>query len=123
MAEKDDNQSNRWTWAFFAVALAVLVLALTPTASRTATTGWDKTNHLLAFVVLAWLGLKAYPRRVAAALIGLFAYGGLIEILQIFIPNRSADWTDLVANGLGLLLGWLLSWLLAGMLNRRDGGG
>ncbi|MCA1764868.1 MAG: VanZ family protein [Desulfobulbaceae bacterium] len=106
MGKNDNNPFTRWAWAFFAAALAVLALALTPTASRIATTGWNKTNHLLAFAVLAWLGLKAYPRHAAAVLIGLFAYGALVEILQIFIPSRAADWTDLIANILGLLLGW-----------------
>lgn len=106
MGKKDNSPSTRWVWVFFSAALAVLALALTPTASRIATTGWNKTNHLLAFAVLAWLGLKAYPRHAAAVLIGLFAYGALVEILQVFIPSRAADWTDLIANILGLLLGW-----------------
>ncbi len=106
MGKNDNSPSTRWTWAFFIAALAVLVLALTPTASRIATTGWNKTNHLLAFGVLAWLGLKAYPRHAAAVLVGLFAYGAMVEIMQIFIPSRAADGTDLIANILGLMLGW-----------------
>ncbi len=39
-------------------------------------------------------------------LAGLLAYGALIEVLQSFTPNRSADWRDLVADAVGLALGW-----------------
>lgn len=70
-------------------------------------TGWDKTNHLLAFTVLAWLGCESFPQRTPSLLFGLLAYGALIEILQSFTPYRIAEWHDLLADGLGLLLGWL----------------
>ena len=50
------NRAALWIWAFGSVVLVVLVLALMPTVPHLPTTGWDKTNHLLAFAVLAWLG-------------------------------------------------------------------
>src|SRR5674476_148376 len=95
-----------WRWSFFDCALAVLVLALMPSPPPMITTGWDKSNHLLAFAVMAWLGCKAFPQRVVFTLLGLLAYGALIEILQSFTPTRSAEWLDLFADGLGILLGW-----------------
>lgn len=84
---------------------AVMVLSLMPTAVQLPSTGWDKSNHLLAFVVLGWLGMLAFPGRPMAVLLGLLAYGGLIEVLQSFTPSRFAEWGDLLADGLGLLLG------------------
>lgn len=83
------------------------------------TTGWDKANHLLAFAVLAWLGSHAYPQRLASVLSGLLAYGALIEILQSFTTFRSADWHDLLADGLGLLP----VWLFMRMQQRKEGAG
>lgn len=104
---KKSNRTALWKWAFGSVALVVLVLALMPPVPHMPTTGWDKANHLLAFAVLAWLGSHAYPQRLALVLSGLLAYGALIEILQSFTTYRSTDWHDLLADGLGLVLGWL----------------
>ena len=100
-----------WMGAFVACVLAVLVLALVPSPPPVFTTGWDKSNHLLAFAVMAWLGCKAFPQRVAIVLLSLLAYGALIEILQSFTPTRSAEWLDLLADGLGILAGWGVAWI------------
>ena len=86
--------------------LAVLVLALMPTNVPIPSTGWDKANHLLAFSVMALLGMRAFPGRKTAVFAGLLAYGILIEVLQSFTPSRSADWHDVVADAAGLALGW-----------------
>jgi VanZ family protein len=104
--------SYLWSWAFAGCALAVLVLALMPAPPPVLSTGWDKSNHLLAFAVQAWLGSQAYPQRRPAVLLGLLTFGGLIEVLQSFTPTRDADWMDLMADGLGILIGWLLWRLL-----------
>ena len=106
---KQGNRTALWIWAFGSVALVVLVLALMSPVPHMPTTGWDKANHLLAFAVLAWLGCCAYTQRLALVLSGLLAYGALIEILQSFTSYRFADWHDLSADGLGLVLGWLLT--------------
>ena len=102
-----------WLWAFIACALAVSVLALVPSPPPMITTGWDKSNHILAFGVMTCLGCKAFPQRLAMVLPGLLAYGVLIEIMQSFTPNRSAERLDLFADWLGILLGWMLIRFLA----------
>ncbi|MBG6076385.1 VanZ family protein [Polaromonas sp. CG_9.11] len=95
-----------WRLSFGICVLAVLVLALMPMDVPVPNTGWDKSNHLLAFSVMALLGRRAYPGRTLTVLAGLLAYGALIEVLQSFTPSRSADWHDLVADAVGLALGW-----------------
>ena len=112
--------SSRWILAFLACALAVLVLALMPSPPETITTGWDKSNHLLAFSVLTGLGYKAFPRKLALVMVGLLAYGGLIEILQSLTPTRSAEWLDLLADGIGILLGWALIRMLGKLESDPD---
>jgi VanZ family protein len=93
-------------WAFALCLLAILALALMPVPDYLPSTGWDKANHALAFAVLAMLGCWSYPGRAAAVLLGLFAYGGLIELLQALVPYRTAESLDLLADGVGLLVGW-----------------
>lgn len=110
-----------WRLAFGLCVLAVLVLALMPTNVPMPSTGWDKSNHLLAFSVMALLGRRAYPGRTMALLAGLLAYGALIEVLQSFTPNRSADWQDLVADAVGLALGWGAGRLAQAMRRLRAG--
>src|SRR5438132_12906328 len=95
---------RRWIFLFWSCALAVLVLSLLPPSVQVPSTGWDKSNHLLAFAILAVLGLRAYPGRSGTVLAALLAYGGLIEVLQSLTSYRSADWQDLIADALGLAL-------------------
>jgi VanZ family protein len=94
--------------AFWNCAALVLALALVPAQMPLPSTGWDKTNHLLAFGALAVLGLRSYPDRPAVLLLSLLAYGALIEGLQSFTPDRFPEWGDLFADGVGLALGYLL---------------
>jgi VanZ family protein len=94
-----------WRLALAGAMLVVGALSLLPLGPDMPSTGWDKTNHLLAFAVLALLGCLAWPGRIGAALLALMVYGGLIEVLQSFTGYRSAEWADWLADGLGLLLG------------------
>ena len=94
-------------WAFAACLAVVMVLALMPVGPMPSI-GWDKANHALAFAVLAMLGRTAYPQQGARIWLGLLAYGGLIELLQGLTDYRSADWLDVVADGVGLFIGWQL---------------
>ena len=99
-------------------AVAVLVLALISVPPPMITTGWDKSNHLLAFGVMTWLGCKAFPQRGVQLLLGLLAYGVVIEILQSYTPNRSGELLDLLADCFGIALGWLLSWKIMGRMEK-----
>ncbi|WP_374086357.1 VanZ family protein [Methylomicrobium lacus] len=103
--------TGRWRFIFWTSLIAILFLALMPAGPEMPTTGWDKLNHLLAFAVLAVLGRRGYPGRKPAVFIGLLFYAGLIEVLQSFTPYRFAEWADLFADGLGLIIGWGLDGL------------
>ncbi len=114
---------NVWCTVFACALAGVLILSLWPLDQPPpVNTGWDKTDHLLAYLVLALLGLQAFgclpeaaylrfpflslPGR--AVLLGLLAFGGAVELLQGLTETRHASWQDMLANGLGILLGWLL---------------
>lgn len=102
---------NRWLFLFWATVLAVLILSLVPTVPELPSTGGDKTNHLLAFFALFVLGRKSYAK-TGLLILGLILYGGLIEILQSLTTYRLAEWADLLADVMGLLLGMCLRMLI-----------
>lgn len=98
-----------WRMLLALALLAILVLSLMPPSSGLPTTGWDKSNHMLGFGTLGFLGIRSWPGRAVVVLTALLAYGGLIEILQSLTPYRSAEWADLLADGLGLAIGLLVA--------------
>lgn len=98
-----------WRLTLALLLCAVTWLALAPAPPRLLSTGWDKLNHGLAFSTLALaaaMGFAAAWWRIGAALL---AYGGLIELLQAFLPPREADLADLMTDGLGIAVGLLLA--------------
>jgi hypothetical protein len=77
--------------------------------------GGDWVGHFVLYGILAWLSVRAFPRRVtilgrsfplAAFFVILLA--ALEELSQFWFPLRSADWRDLAFGVLGITLG---SWL------------
>lgn len=95
-----------WLAAFWLAAAAIGVLSLLPPAPLP-TTGWDKANHALGFLVLGLLGLACWPHRPLRVLAALLAYGGAIELAQGASGLRMAEWGDWVADGVGLALAFL----------------
>jgi VanZ family protein len=87
-----------------------------------ATAGGDKIFHGLVFAVLGGLLRRAAPAAGPGSLLvlgGGIAYGAFTEVGQAFVPGRSADSLDLLADVLGLLLGWTLAALAASRLATR----
>ncbi|WP_057300816.1 VanZ family protein [Pelomonas sp. Root1217] len=115
---------RRALWrALLAVMLIVITcLALSPAPPKTITTGWDKSNHALAFAALAFSGVWALwqrPRQWIWLAMTLVGYGIAIEIAQSFLPPREADWHDVVADSVGIALGLLAAWPITASAARR----
>ena len=75
----------------------------------------DKQQHFLAYLGLALLPpLAFYGRRsswfIAASML-LLGIG--LEFAQRLTPDRTFDYEDMKADGLGVLAGMLLSWLFS----------
>ncbi len=71
----------------------------------------DKLQHIAAFLCLsicAALSLPQGPARLGKAGLAMLAFGVLIEIVQFYVPERSADWQDVLADGVGIVAGLLL---------------
>lgn len=92
---------------FWAVCLVFGFLCLIPVSILVSGffDWWDKAQHSLAFFCLSILGILAYQKSVFRIAIGLFFYGGLIEILQWMSGWRSGDLVDWLADCIGIAIG------------------
>lgn len=110
--------ARRPLWRGLLALLLVVItwLALSPVPPSTVDTGWDKLNHLLAFAALAFVcvwALWRQPRQWLLLSAVLLAYGGAIEIAQGLLPPRQPDGLDMLADGVGVLLGLVAAWWVA----------
>lgn len=106
---------------FWAAALFALVMASLPKPPSIPGEPGDKIQHMLAFATLAILGSFAYPRlALGKLLIGLTAFGALIEIIQL-IPSlhRDSELADLLADIAAALAALVLVHLLRRRRNAR----
>ncbi|RMG21415.1 MAG: hypothetical protein D6729_00770 [Deltaproteobacteria bacterium] len=92
--------------------------------------GSDKVLHFLAYGILAALWMRAlWPVALGTAAGGALAavcvavaFGALDEWHQSFVPARSADVLDLVADAAGAAAGAFAWWLLRRSEVARQGG-
>lgn len=117
-------------WQALSAALLLLVLAgtLMPAIwfwpDRVKVLGWldnlDKWAHLLTFAFLAVWFTGLYNRhaywRIAAGLVG---FGVLIEVCQRSVGYRSAEWLDLGADVVGIMVGLAIGLAGAGGWSQR----
>jgi VanZ family protein len=98
----------------------------TPEVPRVSALPVDKILHFLAFGGMQVLALRAVrwerpvlalSRQIAVAAVISIAAGGLLEIYQAFLPHRTAELFDFVADSLGVALSSLL---LAVAFGRRS---
>ena len=104
--------SRRWRVLLVVLVVVISYLAIIPAPPREIDTGWDKLNHVMAFTALALTGRFAFPGslgRWASLVLALLAFGGLIEVVQYFIPGRDSEWNDLAADSVGIAAGALLA--------------
>ena len=78
---------------------------------------------MLAFAGLALCATLGWrtPRWLRLTLLAaLLAFGGLIELLQRYVPNRTAEWGDLGADAIGIAIGVLVASLLLRLARARS---
>jgi len=107
----------RWRWLAPAMGYAALIFFLSSLSNPfpfkpTGLLAWDKLHHFVEYAalgaLLAWglarAGLALSSAVVWAAVLGS-AYGLTDEVHQAFVPNRSADPRDWLADTAGALAG------------------
>lgn len=102
--------SRYWLAVGFVLLALGLASALSPLSSRIPVTLNDKLLHAGGFLFfMLWFGGIYHARRLPYVVVALSAYGLLIELLQSFTPTRQAEFLDLIADVLGVLLGWAVT--------------
>ncbi len=103
---------------FLITIIAIEYLATATMGVESVTLGWDKLNHLFAFIVLyllfsfAFRDLSIYTKALL-----LFVFGLQIEIVQSFLPPREFSSLDVVADMAGIFVGMVLYPSIARWLN------
>ena len=100
--------------------------SLTPIPVKTEIiSGWDKAIHLILYIPLGYL--LSFSKISSLFLLNFSIpfslgtlYGGVLELLQNYIPGRSASFYDALANSLGVGIGLILG--QAGGLVKKKGG-
>ncbi len=102
-------------WAAFIFVLCATPGQFIPSASWLELLSFDKLVHAGVFFVLAALftiyalNRESGRRLCFVFLIVCILYGLLLEVMQATVfSNRSADWMDMIANGLGSIAGALV---------------
>jgi len=106
-------------WPFFSIATVIFWLSVIKTPGLKFYDNWfwdniDKVGHAIAYAALFFSGacsLRNFSDKklltfssLRNLILGCFLYGFLIEILQHFLPHRSFDPFDMLANATGIIL-------------------
>lgn len=98
-------------WAWLAGMGTVALFSLSPNLGPPEGFGMDKIVHCAGYMVLALQTQPVFSKRRAAliAALAMIPFGIAMEIGQDFVPGRSADSFDALANSAGALMGIALS--------------
>jgi len=99
-------------WISIGLSLVLLVILLSLTSLPMPSVNYgDKAGHVLAyFVLMGWFAqIYHAPQSRFYYMIGFLLLGGLLEILQGLSGTRFAEWSDMLANTIGVLLAWQLT--------------
>lgn len=68
---------------------------------------WDKLQHAISYAAIAALGGAGFGAARARLFIalGLITLGAVLEVAQIYVPGRSGEFGDGVANAIGVVAG------------------
>ena len=122
-----DLRSPRWLWGPVVLQMALIFAASSiPNLQHLPGGMSDKGGHSIGYAMLAGVLLRAlaggrvrgvtWTRGVVAIVVATL-YGVTDEFHQLFVPGRSADRYDVLADCLGASLGVALGWL-AGAVHR-----
>lgn len=124
--------SRLWLWGPVALQMALIfILSSIPNLGPLPGHISDKTGHGIGYALLALVLLRALARgriagvtwrRAVLAIVFATAYGVTDEFHQSFIPGRTSDVQDVLADAEGATVGSLGAWAIlnTAALRHRD---
>jgi VanZ like protein len=110
-----DLRSPLFLWGPVVVQMAIIFAASSiPDLGQLPGGISDKSGHSIGYALLAGLLLRAFTRgrlrdvtwrRAVLAIVCATLYGASDELHQVFVPGRSADRYDILADGIGSMVG------------------
>jgi VanZ family protein len=94
--------------AFFGSIAAACIVSVLPQSMISNGGVGDKLAHALVYFSLALIGAAAFPERRLLPL-ALAGMGAGLEVLQAFVPGRTAELADAIANACGAGAGALVA--------------
>lgn len=117
------RHAPHWRVASVAMLVLVLIAAMVPAFwffdDKASALSWfrnaDKWLHAMTFLVLAvWFAGQYRPRSYWRIAAGLMLFGFLIEVCQLMVSYRTADWLDIGANTAGIAAGLVVAMMGVG---------
>ena len=112
------RNAGLWQALSVVILLLVLVAALSPAFwffdDRSTALSWfqnsDKWLHAFTFIALSIWFAGLFERRAWWRIaIGLMSFGFLVELFQLQASYRTADWHDIAANTVGIIVGLIIA--------------
>ena len=108
------QHAGLWRGLSVLILILVLLMALSPAMwlfdDRASALAWfenvDKWLHAITFIVLSlWFTGLVEKRRWWLVAVGLMLFGFMVEGGQLLVSYRTADWLDIGANTIGIIVG------------------
>ena len=87
------------------LAIVILMLSVVPARLRPETGLPSHVEHLGIFVLTGMMFAYGYGRRLLLVAVGLVAFAGLVEFVQLFAPGRHARLSDLIVDAASVCAG------------------
>ena len=113
------------------ILLAIVWLSLVnpPSTGLDSIAGIDKVAHICMYFGLSaiiWLEYLVHhdklnwKKLITFAIVAPILYGGLMEIAQLTLTeHRSGEWFDILADGIGVLIGALVGYFILKPIVRK----
>lgn len=89
----------------WALAVVIVLLSVVPANLRPVTDMPHEFEHFAIFLATGIAFGFGYCRRPFAVAVMLFLFAGMIEIAQVFVPDRHARLSDFVVDALAVCAG------------------